>query len=158
MNKKYIDPDQLTAVLPALRQGKVLVTVNGSFDLFHAGHLYQIQEAKKQGDLLLVALNSDASIAEYKGKDRPIIPLKERMEMMMALEEVDYVTFFEETTPLALLEKIKPEVHANGIEYGENCVEAEVVKKNGGRLYLVPRLEGLSTSRIIEKIKKLCAS
>lgn len=132
------------------------MTLNGSFDLLHAGHLYQIEEAKKQGDLLLVALNSDASIAGYKGKDRPIIPLKYRMQMMMALEAVDYVTFFEEANPILLLEKIKPEVHANGMEYGENCIEAEVVKRHGGKLHLVPRIEGLSTSQIIERIKTLC--
>ena len=157
MKDKYIPPDQLTTLIPLLRKGRVLVTLNGSFDLLHAGHLYQIQEAKKQGDLLLVALNSDASIAEYKSKDRPIIPLKYRLQMMMALEEVDYVTSFEELNPLALLEKVKPDVHANGMEYGENCIEAEVVRRCGGRLHLVPRIEGLSTSQIIERIKTSCA-
>jgi rfaE bifunctional protein nucleotidyltransferase chain/domain len=157
MKDKYLPPDQIEERLPSLRKGKTLVTLNGSFDLLHAGHLYQIREAKKQGDILLVALNSDDSIRQYKGKDRPIIPLKERMEMMMALEEVDYVTFFEETDPIALLEKIKPDVHANGAEYGENCIEAAAIKRQGGRLHLVDRIDGLSTSQIIERIKTTCA-
>ncbi|MBP9841540.1 MAG: adenylyltransferase/cytidyltransferase family protein [Simkaniaceae bacterium] len=157
MRDKFIPPDELEMRIPSLRQGKILVTLNGSFDLLHAGHLFQIAEAKKQGDILLVALNSDASIAAYKSKDRPIIPLKDRLKMMMALEDVDYVTFFEEANPIALLEKIKPDVHANGMEYGENCIEAEIIRKHGGRLHLVPRIEGLSTSQIIERIKTVCA-
>lgn len=156
MRDKLILPSELAEKIFKIRQGKVLVTVNGSFDLLHAGHLHQLYEAKKQGDLLLVALNSDASIQQYKSMDRPIIPLKYRLQMISALEMVDYVTYFDELNPLALLEKIKPDVHVNGIEYGENCIEAALVKAQGGRLHLVDRIDSLSTTAIIDKIKGLC--
>lgn len=120
----------------------------------HAGHLFILHEASKQADLLIVALNSDVSVQKYKGKDRPLIPLQYRLEMMAAIEFVDYVTWFDETDPCKLLEKIKPDVHVNGIEYTENCIEAETVKTHGGRIHLVDRITGLATSAIIEKIQK----
>ena len=121
--------------------------------MLHAGHLQIIYEASLQGDVLIVALNSDASIKKYKSIKRPIIPLKYRLMMMAALEFVDYVTYFEETDPCRILSMIKPDVHVNGREYGENCIEADTVKKNGGRLHLVELVPSLSTTKIIEKIK-----
>ncbi len=154
LQKKLIDPDDLETRAAALKERKLTVaTLNGSFDLLHAGHLFMIHEARLQADRLIVALNSDASIQKYKSKDRPIVPLRYRLEMMAALEFVDFVTWFEETDPRALLEKIKPDVHVNGAEYGENCIEAETVKKFGGRLYLVERIPTLSTTQIVEKIR-----
>ena len=113
-----------------------------------------IHEASKQADRLIVALNSDDSIRKYKSANRPIIPLQFRLEMVAALEFVDYVTWFDETDPRAFLAKIKPDVHVNGSEYGADCIEAEIVKQHGGRLYLVERIPALSTSAIIEKIKR----
>ena len=154
LQKKLIEPDALEERAKALRASKLLIaTLNGSFDLLHAGHLYIIHEASKQADRLIVALNSDRSIQQYKGPSRPIVPLRYRLEMMAALEFVDFVTWFEETDPRILLDKIKPDVHVNGIEYGENCIEAEVVKKNGGRIHLVDRIPSLATSNIIDKIR-----
>jgi bifunctional ADP-heptose synthase (sugar kinase/adenylyltransferase) len=85
---------------------------------------------------------------------RPIIPLNYRLEMIAALEFVDYVTWFNETDPRALLDKIKPNVHVNGAEYGASCIEADIVQINGGRLHLVERIPSLATSTIIEKIKQ----
>ena len=102
-----------------------------------------------------MALNSDSSIKKYKSPNRPIIPLEERLKMMAALQFVDYVTWFDETDPIALLEKIKPDVHVNGAEYGAKCIEADTVKKHGGRVEIVQLVPGLSTSEII---KKICAS
>jgi rfaE bifunctional protein nucleotidyltransferase chain/domain len=128
--------------------------LNGSFDLLHAGHLFIIYQASLQADRLIVALNSDLSIQRYKSSDRPIIPLQYRLEMIAALEFVDYVTWFDETDPCKLIEKIKPDVHVNGKEYGENCIEAPVVKACGARLHLVDRIPSLATSFIIEKIKQ----
>lgn len=116
-----------------------------------------IEEAKAQGDLLLVALNTDKSIREYKSPDRPIIPLQGRLAMMSALEAVDFVTSFGELNPLKMLEKVRPDVHVNGSEYGEECIEAEIVKKHGGRIHIVELVPGLSTTQIIEKIVS-CAS
>ncbi|NBO24439.1 MAG: D-glycero-beta-D-manno-heptose 1-phosphate adenylyltransferase [Chlamydiae bacterium] len=156
-NKKIIQPDQLLDLVKQLKaKGKRVVSLNGSFDLLHAGHLYMIEEAKKQGDILILALNSDDSIKRYKSPLRPIISLNDRMQMIAALEKVDYVTFFDEIDPREVLKKIEPDVHVNGLEYGQDCIEAQTVKELGGTLYLVPRIEGLSTSSIIKKIKSLC--
>ena len=154
LQKKLIEPDALEEKAKTIRDRKLTIaTLNGSFDLLHAGHLYIIHEASKQADRLIVALNSDHSIQQYKGPSRPIVPLRYRLEMMAALEFVDFVTWFEEADPRALLDKIKPDVHVNGIEYGESCIEAEVVKKNGGRIHLVDRIPSLATSNIVDKIR-----
>ncbi len=151
--QKWIDPQVIEErVVELKKQNKRIVTLNGSFDLMHAGHLYIIYEAKKQGDILIVALNSDSSIQRYKSPDRPIIPLKYRLELMSALQFVDYVTWFDEVDPRAILAKIKPDIHVNGIEYGSNCIEAETVQEHGGKLYLVDRIPGLATSDILQKI------
>ncbi|MBS0635386.1 MAG: adenylyltransferase/cytidyltransferase family protein [Verrucomicrobia bacterium] len=152
--RKWIDPKELQARVEELKkQGKTIATLNGSFDLMHAGHLYIIYEAKKQADILIVALNSDSSIQRYKSPTRPIITLKYRLELMSALEFVDYVTWFDETDPCNILSIIKPDVHVNGVEYGANCIEAETVKACGGRLHLVDRIPGLATSDVLEKIR-----
>jgi D-glycero-beta-D-manno-heptose 1-phosphate adenylyltransferase len=154
---KIIDPEEIGEVVSKLRsEGKTIVTLNGSFDLLHAGHLYMLHQASLQGDSLILGLNSDASIRKYKSKDRPLIPLEYRMEMIAALEFVDYVTYFDETDPREFLKKVKPDVHVNGVEYGPNCIEAEVVKELGARLHLVDRIPSLATSNIIEKIKTTC--
>lgn len=155
-NSKVINPKDIKEKVASLRSlGKKIATLNGSFDLLHAGHLYMLYEASKVADVLIVALNSDASIRGYKSPDRPIIGLQDRIEMLSALAFVDHVTWFEELDPRNLLEIIRPDVHVNGVEYGENCIEAEVVKLHGGKLHLVPRIEGLSTSNVIKKIKSL---
>ncbi|PIS02566.1 MAG: D-glycero-beta-D-manno-heptose 1-phosphate adenylyltransferase [Chlamydiae bacterium CG10_big_fil_rev_8_21_14_0_10_42_34] len=155
LSEKLIEPELLQSKVAELRARHLTIaTLNGSFDLIHAGHLFMIHEASKQADVLIVAMNSDASIQKYKSKERPIISLKYRLEMLAALQFVDYVTWFEETDPCEILSKIKPDVHVNGVEYGAHCVEAETVKINGGRLHLVERIDGLATSAIIEKIKK----
>lgn len=154
--QKWIDPNEIESKVASLKaEGKSIVTLNGSFDLLHAGHLHMIYEASRQGDILIVALNSDRSIQQYKSPKRPIISLKERLRMMAALSFVTYVTSFEETDPRNLLSKIQPTVHVNGAEYGENCLEAEVVRSCGGRIHIVPLIPGLSTSNIITKIKAL---
>jgi len=155
--QKWIDPEHLQHKVAELkRAGKTIATLNGSFDLLHAGHLHMIYEASLQADILIVALNSDSSIQKYKSPLRPIIPLQERLKMMAALAFVDYVTSFDETDPCMILEKIKPDVHVNGAEYGANCIEAAIVKENGGRIHIVELVPGLSTSSIIKKIINTC--
>ncbi|MDE3046019.1 MAG: adenylyltransferase/cytidyltransferase family protein [Verrucomicrobiota bacterium] len=155
LQKKLVEPAHLEKKICELRnENLTIATLNGSFDLLHAGHLYIIHQASLQADCLWVALNSDRSIQQYKNPLRPIIPLKYRLEMMAALEFVDYVTWFEETDPCALLARIRPDVHVNGIEYGESCIEAETVRQCGGRLHLVNRIPGLATSTVIEKVKQ----
>jgi rfaE bifunctional protein nucleotidyltransferase chain/domain len=153
---KVIEPEKVEAVIAQLRrQGKTIATLNGSFDLMHAGHLHMIYEASKQADVLVVALNTDLSIQQYKSPLRPIVPLEYRLQMMAALGFVDYVSYFDELDPRAFLEKVKPDVHVNGAEYGENCIEADVIKKHGGRLKIVELIPGLSTSQILTKVKQL---
>lgn len=156
--EKYIDPKKIEEKVSFLRkEGKTIATLNGSFDLLHAGHLYILHEASLQADYLIVALNSDRSIQGYKGKDRPIVKLEHRLEMMAAIGFVDFVTFFDELDPRNLLTKICPDVHINGAEYGSDCIEKEVVLQKGGKLHLVDRIPSLSTTEIVEKIRKVFA-
>lgn len=146
--KKLILPDQLKEW--RMRQSGTVATLNGSFDLLHTGHLQMIYEASLQADVLIVALNTDSSIKRYKSEERPIIPLEDRLQMMAALEFVDYVTYFDETDPCAFLRIVNPDVHVNGAEYGENCIEADVVKK----LHIVKLVPGCSTTALIQRIKE----
>jgi D-glycero-beta-D-manno-heptose 1-phosphate adenylyltransferase len=151
--QKLIPPEQLEEKIGQLRsQKKSIATLNGSFDLLHAGHMYILWEASKAADVLIVALNSDASVKAYKSPKRPIISLPYRLEMLAALGFVDYLTWFDEVDPRQILVKIKPDVHVNGMEYGEACIEADIVKKHGGRLHLVDRIQGLATSDILDRI------
>lgn len=154
--EKVLFPEWVEEKCDELRKsGKTIATLNGSFDLLHAGHLQIIYEGSQVADVLIVALNSDSSIRSYKGEVRPIIPLNYRVEMMSALQFVDYVTWFDEATPIELLERIRPDVHVNGAEYGQKCVEAETVKRYGGTLHIVELIPGLSTSGVVEKIRSL---
>lgn len=156
--EKVIEPALLPQRVAALRrEGKTIATLNGSFDLLHAGHLHIIYEASKVADTLILALNSDKSIQMYKSPSRPIIALEYRLQMISALQFVSHVTWFEEINPCAILSIIKPDVHVNGAEYGENCVEAETVKRHGGRVHIVGLVPGLSTSQVIQKIASLPA-
>jgi len=156
-SKKLLRQDLLQWSLNEKNKGKTIATLNGSFDLLHAGHLHMIFEASKQADILLVALNSDESIRGYKSPLRPIIPLEYRMQMVAALEFVDFVTSFDELDPRALLEEVAPHVHVNGAEYGKNCLEAECVEKNGGSVHIVELIPGLSTTMILKKIAEITA-
>jgi rfaE bifunctional protein nucleotidyltransferase chain/domain len=151
--KKFIKREELEERVKSIRGKRSIVTLNGSFDLLHAGHLEIIFEAKKLGDILIVALNSDESIKKNKGEKRPIIPLKFRKVLMAAIEFVDYVTSFDEEDPREILKVIRPDIHVNGEEYGLNCIESDIVKKFGGKIHLVKKYFSLSTSKIIEKIK-----
>ena len=154
--KKLIEPQELENRIKKIRsEKKTIVSLNGSFDLLHAGHLKIIYTASTLADVLIVALNTDSSIKEYKSKNRPIIPLEYRMQVMAALGFVSYVTYFEDTTPIKILDIIKPDIHVNGSEYGKNCIEKEVVEKNGGKIFIVDLKPSLSTSNIITKIKSL---
>ncbi len=157
IQRKWIDPELLQEkVLEIRSDGRSIVTLNGSFDLLHAGHLEIIYQASLQADVLIVGLNTDESIKKYKSINRPIISLKYRKQMMAALEFVDYVTWFAETDPKDLLRKIRPDVHVNGAEYGKDCLESSVVKEGGGKIHVVELVPGLSTSAVIEKINHLC--
>lgn len=154
---KMVQPEQLEALCEQLRkEGKTIVTLNGSFDLLHPGHLEMIYQASLQGDVLLMLLNTDASIRGYKSPQRPINPLEVRLQHIAALEMVDYVSWFNELDPIKILGMIKPDVHCNGSEYGENCIEAPVVKENGGRIHIIQLIGGYSSTNMIKKIQSLC--
>ncbi|HLP41994.1 MAG TPA: bifunctional heptose 7-phosphate kinase/heptose 1-phosphate adenyltransferase [Fibrobacteria bacterium] len=151
---RLLSRTQLAGVSAGLKaRGKTVVTLNGSFDVMHAGHLHILEDARRQGDVLIVGLNSDASIHQYKGPDRPIIPQEYRAKMLLALRTVDYVHIFDETVPMPFLEQVKPHVHVNGSEYGTDCIEAPTVKAHGGRIHIVEKIPGLSTSDILARIR-----
>ncbi len=148
---RLVTRKSLGALAATLRaRGKRIVTINGSFDVLHRGHLHILNEARSQGDVLIVGLNSDASVRSYKGPTRPIIPERARAELLLALRVVDYVHIFDEPDPVAFLSELTPDVHVNGAEYGENCIERDVVIRNGGRLHLVDRIANESTSAIVK--------
>jgi rfaE bifunctional protein nucleotidyltransferase chain/domain len=153
LEQKTIHPSTLEERIASWRsEGETIATINGSFDLLHAGHLHILYEASLQGTRLLVALNSDNSIKSYKGPSRPIIPLKGRLQMVAALAFVHAVTWFDEGTPIALLERVRPDVHVNGAEYGVDCLEAATVRQYGGKVHIVPLIPNLSTSNILKTI------
>jgi D-beta-D-heptose 7-phosphate kinase / D-beta-D-heptose 1-phosphate adenosyltransferase len=151
---RLVARDRLAPLAALLRsQGKKIATINGSFDLLHAGHLHILEDARHQGDVLIVGLNSDASVKRYKSADRPLIGEVDRARMLLALRSVDYVHIFDEDVPMPFLEEVRPDVHTNGSEYGAECVEAPTVTKHGGRIHIVEKVPGLSTSAIIDKIR-----
>lgn len=134
-------------------RNKKIVFTNGCFDLLHTGHIRYLQETAKQGDVLVVGLNSDSSVRRLKGAERPINNEQDRAELLCALEFIDYVTIFEEDTPYELIKKIQPDVLVKGGDYNEdNVVGTDIVKANGGKLVLVPFVEGKSTTNIVNKI------
>jgi len=144
-------------VLDLKQQGARIVTTNGSFDLLHIGHVTMLQEARSLGDVLIVGVNSDASVRRYKGQSRPICPQEQRVKMLAALECTDYITVFDELTPIPLLELVQPDMHVNSPEHGQDCVEREVVERYGGRIYLAQLVEGMSTSQLIQRMLDVAA-
>lgn len=148
---KLKNQKQLVGIVKKLKnQGKVVVTCNGSFDILHQGHFQRLKEAKEQGDILIVCLNSDRSVRAYKGPGRPINKQAVRVKNLADLEYVDYVVVFDEMNPKAILNKIKPAIHCVGRDWGKNCVEREVVEKNGGKIRVAKWLEGFSTSNFVK--------
>lgn len=134
---------------------KRIVFTNGCFDILHIGHIRYLQEAAKLGDVLIIGLNSDESVRRLKGSDRPINNENDRAEMLSSLGFVDYVSIFEDDTPLDLIKTIQPDVLVKGGDYKpEDIVGREIVEGRGGKLVLLPFVEGKSTTNIIEKIKQ----
>jgi len=148
-------PEQLQAVSRlAKAQGLKVVTTNGCFDLLHKGHVHILQEAARQGDILIVGLNSDESVRKSKGDKRPLVPQEERAEVLLAMEGVSYVYIFDERTCVRFVELAEPDVHVNDASYGENCIESSAIKACGGRLHLVEKIPCPSTTEIILKVIK----
>lgn len=147
--------DQLKAELGAhRRQGKKIVFTNGCFDILHAGHVSYLRQARAEGDLLVVAINSDKSIRRIKGEGRPVNNIHDRVLVMSELESVDYLVVFDENTPIKLIRAIKPDVLVKGADYRKSqVVGADAVEKHGGRIKLVPLVKGRSTTNILRRIK-----
>jgi len=153
--EKVVDRKTLKEKVDSLRQsGKVVVFTNGCFDLFHVGYVRLLQEARKQGDCLVVAVNSDRSVRYIKGADRPKIPEKERAEVLAAMACVDWVTIFDESDPLVLIKLLKPDILVKGADWSEEkIVGASEIKEAGGKVVRIPLEPGISTSALIERIR-----
>ncbi|MBN1232911.1 MAG: D-glycero-beta-D-manno-heptose 1-phosphate adenylyltransferase [Candidatus Coatesbacteria bacterium] len=137
-------------------EGKKTVFTNGCFDLLHSGHLDLLERASKQGDILLVAINSDNSVRKLKGEKKPLFPEQERAELIDALEPVDIVVIFNEETPFEVIEALKPDVLIKGGDWDiDNIVGRDTVWKRGGKVISLPLLEGYSSSYVISRIRKL---
>lgn len=149
------EQELLMYISDARAHGETIVMTNGCFDLLHAGHVQYLDEAKKLGDRLIVAVNSDDSVRRLKGSERPLNALEHRMDVLAGLRAVDWVVSFSEDTPARLIEAVKPDVLVKGGDYrAEAVVGYDTVTAQGGRVEILPFLEGLSTTSIVEKIKQ----
>ena len=150
-------PDLLAQREQWKASGKVVVWTNGCFDILHAAHVRILQQAKAFGDILVVGVNTDASVRLLKGSQRPVIPEQERVELLAALRCVDHVVLFDETTPEHAIERLKPDVHCKGSEYrppdGKPIPEAPLVESYGGVIRYFEMVPGYSTTGIIERIQ-----
>lgn len=157
IHKKIKSVREIAEIAHSLRKArKTVVTTNGCFDVLHVGHIRNLQEARALGDVLIVGINSDRSVKINKGPRRPIVPQHERVEVIAALESVDYVFIFNAKTPLAWLKKVRPTIHAKGADRSlDQIIEREVVEKNGGIIKLMRHHRGRSTTKIIKKIQYL---
>jgi len=136
------------------RAGQRVAFTNGCFDVLHAGHVQYLQEARAQADLLVVGLNSDASVRGLKGPDRPVNPLDARAVVLAALQAVDYVTPFDEATPIELIEAIRPDVLVKGADYAKpDVVGAPFVESYGGRVHLAELRNGFSTTTLLQRMR-----
>lgn len=149
-----LDRDALVARISTEKaDGSRIVLANGCFDILHAGHVRYLEGARALGDMLVVGINSDEQVARLKGVGRPILPERERAELVASLQAVDLVTVFPEPTVTELLLAIKPDVHAKGTDYTEETVpERDVVRSYGGRVAIVGDPKDHSTSEILKKV------
>jgi D-beta-D-heptose 7-phosphate kinase/D-beta-D-heptose 1-phosphate adenosyltransferase len=156
MKEKIKKRDDLRRIVEDLKtKGKRIVFTNGCFDLLHVGHIRYLEKAKTLGDVLVVGVNSDRSVRGLKGPHRPILPEEERAEILSGLESVNYITVFDEPTPLELISSLQPHILVKGGDWTkETTVGKEVVERLGGEVVILPFIEGSSTSNLIETILK----
>lgn len=154
MGKIFARKELKTEIDAAKKAGKKIIFTNGCFDIIHAGHTHYLAEAKALGDMLIVAVNSDASVRAIKGEKRPLVPEDERAQVIAALGSVDYVVIFEEPDPQALIDLLRPDVLVKGGDWREeDVVGRESVASWGGKVVIIPQKKGLSTTNIVERIK-----
>lgn len=146
--------EEMLKIVKRLKEkNKKIIFTNGCFDIFHIGHKRFLEEAKKLGDILIIGLNSDDSVRRLKGKKRPIIPQKERAEILSSLDFVDYIVFFSEDLPLNLISKIKPDIHVKGQDYRlKDLPESQLIHSYGGKIVLIPEVKDRSSTLIINRI------
>lgn len=151
-------PGLLAALAPLRAQGKRIVFTNGCFDIVHPGHVDLLERAKAAGDILVLGLNSDSSVRRQgKGTDRPFNTYESRAFVLAHLRSVDFVTMFDEETPFALIEAVRPDVLVKGGDWPvEKIVGADIVAANGGTVVSLPLIEGFSTTGLAEKIRSIC--
>jgi len=154
--RKIQSRPQLKTLLQGLQtDGKTVVFTNGCFDLLHPGHIRYLEKARAEGDLLVVALNSDSSVQRIKGRGRPILSEEQRCEVLAALECVDFVTVFSEETPFEIIEELLPNVLAKGGDWPlDKIVGRETVERHGGKVVSISFEQGFSTTNIIERISR----
>lgn len=154
---KYLSLQEAVALRDRLRkQRKTVVLTNGCFDLLHGGHIHLFRQAKKLGDVLIVAVNEDASILRLKGPSRPIFPLEERLEVLAAVGDIDYLLSFSQDTPRELIAVLLPDVLVKGGDWApDEVVGRDEVEGAGGRVVVIPYLPGYSSTEIIRKIRAL---
>jgi rfaE bifunctional protein nucleotidyltransferase chain/domain len=146
-------PHEVAARVQKLQSaGKTVVFTNGCFDILHSGHIDLLRRSRALGDVLVVAINSDSSIARIKGANRPIIPQHERAELLDGLEMVDFVCWFEDDTPLQAILTIHPDVLVKGADWSDNIVGQREVEGWGGKVSSLPLVEGCSTTGIVERV------
>lgn len=139
----------------AINRRKSIVFTNGCFDILHRGHIELLRRAKELGDILVVGLNSDASVRRLKGRGRPLVGERDRAFVLAALEAVDRVVVFDEDTPLEAIRALEPDILVKGAEYErEEIAGASVVEERGGRVVRVPMRKGFSTTSLLEKIRR----
>jgi len=155
MKNKVLPLPRVVEVVNLLRaEGKKIVTTNGCFDFLHLGHVDYLRAAKALGDILVVGVNSDASVKENKGDLRPVNGELARAEVLAALEMVDFAFLFGEKNPIAFLSLLKPDVHVKGGDYSGRIIEQDTVERAGGVVRLLPFTPGYSTTSLIERITK----
>jgi D-beta-D-heptose 7-phosphate kinase/D-beta-D-heptose 1-phosphate adenosyltransferase len=156
MKQKVKARRELLRIINDLKaEGKRIVFTNGCFDLLHIGHVRYLEKAKALGDVLVIGVNSDASVRKLKGLKRPILPEAERAEILSGLGCVDYITLFDEMDPLKLITSLRPNVLVKGGDWTkEQTVGKEVVERSGGKVVIIPFVKGASTSTLVETILK----
>lgn len=155
MKNKILGHEELRSICNCLKkEGKKIAATSGCFDLLHAGHVIYLEEARQKADVLVLLLNSDASVRELKGMERPIVPQKERAIVAAGLKCVDYVCLFDELTPCEKIAEFQPDIWVKGGDYaGKYIPEIDVLTPYGGRVEYVEFVDGCSSTDMIEKIK-----
>lgn len=157
LNGKIKTSDELRLILPVIKQqGMKVVFTNGCFDLIHSGHVKLLEQARAAGDILVVAINSDRSVRALKGPERPVVPQEQRAQVVAALESVDYVVIFDELDPLRIITDLVPQVLIKGGDWNlDTIIGRDVVEQAGGKVFAIPLMDGVSSSDMLNRIKKL---